>query len=430
MPYNNVRKGRDFEVINSEIHRIETVFSSSQYGSRRIQQLFLIEDNINFLNNGSFGATPRIVLLAQQFWREKMEMQPFRFMTKELPIYQRSALALLANFLHADVSSMAFVQNATTGMNAVIRSQMMKWSAGDEILTTNHVYGAVRNTLLYAASCTHATIIEASIPFPIMNEQQIVQAIESAITDKTVFLCIDHITSPSGIIFPIKQIIELAHSKGIPILVDGAHAPGMIDLHIEDLQPDWYTGNCHKWLFAPKGCAFLWTHPKYQKDTHPTVISHGYLLGYIQEFDWTGTNDFSAYLSISTALDFYAAAGAGTLRAYQSKKAIEIRNLLSSAWNTPLASPDSMIGSLAAQQIPSHLWPDKQDHQAYAEALHDVLWEKYTIEVPVIAFANTIWIRISVQVFNTDEQYHYLAEVIKKMRKKDILTMMKSKNQA
>lgn len=187
MPYNNVRKGRDFEVINSEIHRIETVFSSSQYGSRRIQQLFLIEDNINFLNNGSFGATPRIVLSAQQFWREKMEMQPIRFMTKELPIYQRSALALLANFLHADVSSMAFVQNATTGMNAVIRSQMMKWSAGDEILTTNHVYGAVRNTLLYVASCTHATIIEASIPFPIMNEQQIVQAIESAITDKTVF---------------------------------------------------------------------------------------------------------------------------------------------------------------------------------------------------------------------------------------------------
>lgn len=109
-------------------------------------------------------------------------------MTKELPIYQRSALALLANFLHADVSSMAFVQNATTGMNAVIRSQMMKWSAGDEILTTNHVYGAVRNTLLYVASCTHATIIEASIPFPIMNEQQIVQAIESAITDKTVFM--------------------------------------------------------------------------------------------------------------------------------------------------------------------------------------------------------------------------------------------------
>lgn len=164
---------------------------------------------------------------------------------------------------------------------------------------------------------------------------------------------------------------------------------------------------------------FLWTHPKHQKDTHPTVISHGYLLGYIQEFDWTGTNDFSAYLSISTALDFYAATGAATLRAYQSQKAIEIRNLLSSVWNTPLASPDSMIGSLAAQQIPSHLWPDIQDHQAYAEALHDVLWEKYAIEVPVIAFSKTIWIRISVQVFNTDEQYHYLAEVIKKMRKRN-----------
>ena len=415
-----------FPKLTKELTLLHSLFKKNAFGSKAVRDLFMLEKSGTFLNNGSFGATPSIIMKVQQYWRERMEMQPVRFMTKELPAFQYGALIILSEFLKTDSRSLAFVDNATTGANAVIRNEMVKWKKGDEILTTNHVYGAVRTTLHYAAECTGVKIKEAFVPFPIESNQQVIDAIANNITRKTKMVVIDHITSPSGIIFPVKEIIDICKKKSVPVFVDGAHAPGMIDLNIDDLQPDWYTGNCHKWLYAPKGCAFLWTHPSRLKTMHPTIISHGFNQGYRAEFDWVGTKDYSPFLSIGPSLEFYRAAGDEKLRTYFHEKAIEIRAMLCAAWKTKKASPDEMIGSLAGVKVPKHLYHGKANHMLYAEALHDVLLYEYGIEVPVIAFNNETWIRISVQIFNQDKQYALLAETVNTIKRKDILEMMKT----
>ena len=174
-----------FTSIANEIKSLKKLFATKPFGHKAIKDLFMIESKSVFLNNGSFGATPRIIMDVQQYWRERMEMQPVRFMTKELPAFQYGALIVLSEFLHTDSRSLAFVDNATTGANAVIRNEMVKWKKGDEILTTNHVYGAVRTTLHYAAECTGARIIEAYVPFPIERNQQVIDAIAQGITKKT-----------------------------------------------------------------------------------------------------------------------------------------------------------------------------------------------------------------------------------------------------
>ena len=289
------------------IPKIPQKLKQPVFGSKEIRDLFMIDKSITFLNNGSFGATPKFVLEYQDAIRQRMELQPVNFMVQQLPKLLRDSLQMIAPFIGANADDLAFVDNATTGANTVIQSLVHSWKKGDEILTTNHVYGAVRTTLQHATSIMGARLIEAHVPFPISDDQECINAIKKRLNKKTKLLVIDHITSPTGIIFPIKEIIAECKKNKIPVFVDGAHAPGMIPLNLNELDADWYTGNCHKWLFAPKGCALLWTHPKHQHMMHPTVISHGYMQGYKQEFDWTGTKDHSAYIASPLGLSFHQA---------------------------------------------------------------------------------------------------------------------------
>jgi len=259
------------------------------------------------VNHGSFGATPRVVLAAQQDWRRQLEAQPTRFMHETLPAGLAAAAARLGAFLGADGKDIGLLDNATSGCNAVLRS--LQLAADDEVLMLSHGYGAVRNTVRFVTERAGARMTEAAIPFPRPDAEAIVASVSAALTSRTRVAVMDHITSGSALVLPLREIIVACHAAGVPVLVDGAHGPGQVTLDLGALGADWYVGNCHKWLCAPKGSAFLWAAPDRQAGLHPLTISHGFGQGFRAEFDWTGTRDSSACLAIPTALDFHQRLG-------------------------------------------------------------------------------------------------------------------------
>ena len=248
------------------------------------------------VNHGSFGAVPRSVQAAQRIWQARMEAQPTRFLATEAPDALRAAATALARYVNADPDGLGFVANATEGCNAVLRS--LRLAPGDEILVLSHGYGAVRKTATFVAARAGARVAEATLPFPCPTEAAVLDALATALSPRTRIAVLDHITSPSALVLPIAAMVALCRARGVPVLVDGAHAPGQVPLDLSALDADWYTGNAHKWLFAPRGCAFLATAARQRARTHPAVISHGHGAGYVAEFDWTGTRDPSAFLAI------------------------------------------------------------------------------------------------------------------------------------
>ena len=252
-----------------------------------LRDQFLLDPDLRFLNHGSFGATPKSVLEAQTYWRGELERNPVAFIVDRLPTLQRAAAERLGHFLGTSGDCIGFVENATTAVNAVIRS--LDLGPGDEIITLSHVYGAVHNALRFVCRRTGARLRVLDLPFPIEDEEQVLDVLASGLTDGVKFAVLDHITSATGLVLPIQRMVDLCKNRGVLVMVDGAHAPGHVALNLDELGADWYTGNAHKWLFAPKGSAFLYAAPSVQSVTHPTVISHPYEQGFVQEFDYTGT---------------------------------------------------------------------------------------------------------------------------------------------
>jgi len=321
-----------------------------KFGSA-IRHEWTLDPDFLTVNHGSYGATPKIVLAAQDEWRARMEAQPTRFFSRELPEAMRGAATVLAGALSAQPDDVVFVPNATTGCNAVLRS--MRLEAGDEILHASHVYNAVRNTMLYVAERAGARVVAAELPFPRPDKATLLANIEKAITKKTKILVIDHITSASGLVLPIADIIALCHSAGVPVLVDGAHGPGQVPLDLEALGADWYVGNCHKWLSAPKGCGFLHTRPERRADLHPVTISHGYGAGFTKEFDYVGTVDPTAYLALPAALDFFQRLGGTALMERNSALAAEAGAFLAAKIGTEIGARPEMAGKRIVVIIPS-----------------------------------------------------------------------------
>ena len=379
--------------------------------SASLRDAFLLEPGIAYLNHGSYGATPRVVLAAAENWRQRLEAQPVRFMHGELPQALRQAAARLAAFLGARGEDLVFVENATAGVNAILRS--LDFRPGDELLTTAHVYGAVRKTMQYVASCTGAVLVEAKLPFPVANEDEIVAAVTQRLSPKTRMLVLDHITSPTALILPVARIIAAAKARGIAVLIDGAHAPGQLPLDIPSLGADFYVGNCHKWLFAPKGCAFLWAAPSAQASIHPLVISHGYGGGFRAEFDWVGTRDPANWLAVETALDFIDTIGADSLRERNHALMREAATMLRERWGTPAGGPFAMLGAMATIGLPARgPFASMAPTLDSTAKIHAHLWEKHRIEVPVIAFADRLWVRISAQIYNGLADYRRLADAL------------------
>ncbi len=356
------------------------------------------------VNHGSFGATPKSVVAAQRDWQDQLERQPTRFMSVVYPAAIRDAANTLATFLNAQGQDLVFVDNATTGCNAVLRS--LRFQPGDEILILSHAYGAVRNTVRYVAERAGARIVEAKVPYPDPTEGGLVDAITAAITPRTRLAVIDHITSGSAIVLPIQRIAAACHDAGIKILVDGAHAPGQVDLDLTAIGADWYVGNCHKWLCAPKGCAFLHASPAVQTGLHPGTISHGFGKGFLAEFDWTGTTDPSRFLAITAALDFHQQLGGAQLRERNKSLAAQSAAVIARRLNTEVGTHGDQAGAMATIRLPVDDCTAEQ-----ALAIRRRLMQANT-DAPVHALDGALWLRLSAFAYNEPEDYALLAERI------------------
>jgi len=358
-----------------------------------------------FLNHGSYGATPRSVLAEQDRWRERMERHPTGFMTYELPTALRKAAAHLATFVGCDAKDLVFVENTTVGCNTVLNS--LGLTPADEILVTNHSYAAVRKAAEHVARKTGARIVEAQVPFRILAVKQIIDAVAAQLGPRTRIVILDHITSPTAVIFPVRELTSLCRAAGAFVLIDGAHAPGMLSLDISSIGANWYVGNCHKWLMAPKGSAFLWTHSKLQEEIHPLAVSHGYRCGYAAEFDWIGTRDPSAWLAVPAAIACHIRMGGQALRERNIKLACESASRLASHWKTERGSPDKLTGSMAAVRLPINGAATIER----AIELRRWLFEVHRIELAIVPFAGSLWARISAQAYNEYADYQRLSSI-------------------
>jgi isopenicillin-N epimerase len=356
------------------------------------------------VNHGSFGATPRGVIAAQRAWQDQMERQPTRFMSTVLPNALREAATALAEFLNAEGRDIAFVDNATTGCNAVLRSLTLR--PDDEVLILSHAYGAVRNAVRFVTSQAGARITEANIPFPDPNEDSLTAAVAAAIGPRTRLAVIDHITSGSAIVLPAQRIVAVCHAAGVPVLIDGAHAPGQIDLDLPAIGADWYAGNCHKWLCAPKGCAFLHAQPAAQGGLHPGTISHGYGQGFLAEFDWTGTTDPSRFLAVKQAIEFHQRLGGATLRQRNKTLAARGAELVAQHLNTQIGTRGPVAGAMATIRLPV-----EHPTTAHALAIRGRLMEAGT-DAPVHALDGALWLRLSAFAYNELEDYARLAGIV------------------
>ncbi len=372
---------------------------------------------VTFLNHGSFGACPAPVLAAQAEWRARLERQPVQFMARELEGLLDEARAALAAFVGAIPGDLAFVPNATSGVNAVLRS--LVFAPGDELLTTDHAYNACRNALHFVAERSGAVVVVAKVPFPIDGPATVVESVLARVTPRTRLALLDHVTSPTGLVWPIAELVQALAERGVETLVDGAHAVGMLPLDVSAIGAAYYTGNCHKWLCAPKTAGFLHVRRDLQELVRPLAISHGARLKrsdrsrFLLEFDWTGTVDPTAYLSVPEAIRVLGSLVPGgwpALRARNRELALAGRRLLCESLGIPEPAPESMIGSLAAVPIPDGS-PEPPTSALYCDPLQDALREEAAIEVPIVPWpaAPRRLIRISAAGYNTIADYERLA---------------------
>ncbi len=374
-------------------------------------QYWSLDPTIEFLNHGSFGACPLPVMKLQQELRQRIERQPLQFFGRDLEELLDRARTDLATFVGADAEDLAFVPNATTGINTVLRS--LKFEPGDELLTTNQEYNACRNALNFVAERSGAKIVVAEVPYPIESSEQTIEPILQAVSSKTRLALLDHITSQTGLVFPIAKIIQALTQQNIDTLIDGAHAPGMVAIDLATIGATYYTGNCHKWLCAPKGAAFLYVRRDKQSEIRPLTISHGAnsprrdRSRFRLEFDWTGTDDPTAYLCVPEAIRFMGSrlpGGWSELMRHNRENAIAARKILCEILKVTPPCPDEMIGSLATVPLLDG---------SYIE-LQDALLEKFGIEVPIVPYpaAPKRLVRISAQIYNTLDQYEKLGRAI------------------
>src|SRR4051812_10606722 len=424
--------------MSQRIARHHAVLKSDSAERRAMSGEWLLASDVTFLNHGSFGSCPRPVLQRQTELREELEQRPISFLDYELEDRLDAARAPLAAFLGARAMDVAFVPNATTGVNTVLRS--IRLEPGDEILTTDHEYNACQNAARAVAADAGARVVIARVPLPVESPDEVVAAITAAAGPRTRLALFSHITSATALVWPVDRIVAALAERGVETLIDGAHAPGQVPLDLaalERLGLTYYTGNCHKWLCAPKGSGFLWVRPDRQHAIKPLVVSHAANAGrqersyFIQSADWTGTLDPTPYLCLPAALDYMGnvlEGGWPALMRRNHELVLLAHELLCRTLGTdPLAPPD-MLGSMAAVEIPDDLQPPPPEvapnsppESSYGQdELHRVLFERDRIEVPV-----HLWppvpqsdrptlrlLRVSAQVYNSLADYERLAQAL------------------
>ena len=376
-----------------------------------LRKHFLLDPEVVFLNHGSFGATPRPVFDVYQEWQLKLENQPVEFLDREFRNNLRKARSRLGAYLKADPGNLVFIPNATFGVNIIAAS--LDFQPGDEVLTSNHEYGACDNVWSYWSQKKGIEVIRQPIPLPLPSMNEIVEIFWKGVTNQTRLIFLSQITSSTAVRFPVEEICKRAQEAGIMTLIDGAHAPGQIELNLEDLEADFYTGNCHKWLLAPKGAAFLYTKPERQDLIKPLVVSWGWGENCPYESDsqyhayleWWGTIDPAPYLAVPAAIQFqkdhdWTAVRKECLRLLEHCLA-EIDSItgMSSIYGK---DQDNSL-QLGVAELPKELQPDK---------LQSWLYENFKIEIPVIDWEGHWFIRPSVQGYNTEGDLELLVSAL------------------
>lgn len=376
-----------------------------QFG-HKARALWPLAPGVVYLNHGTVGVTPLAVLDAQDTLRRRIEAQPAGYMRHDLIPALRAAASEAARQFGGRGVDYVFTDNATAGINAVLRSLDLR--PGEEVLVTDQTYGAVRNAAAYACRKADAVLTTAAIPFPSKTQADAVAEIETALTKRTRLAIVDHVTSETALVLPLAAIIDLCRANGTQVLVDGAHAPGMLALDIPALGCDWYAANLHKWHFAPRGCGLLWASEEGQDGLHPASVSWRLDEGFTEEFDWTGTRDFTPYLCFPDAAGFMERLGAERVRDHNHALVLQGAALFAERFGPDQASTPYRTGSMVLAPLPDSF---TADHDT-AQALRDTLLCEHNIEVPVMAVGERLWARLAAQVYCEMSDFERLAGAV------------------
>lgn len=375
--------------------------------STEFRDLFLLRPGVVFLNHGSFGACPRPVFEEYQRRQLELERQPVEFLHYRFADLIGRARERLAAFVGADPRDLVYVTNATTGLNVVARSLALR--PGDEVLGTDHEYGALNKTWTFVCERQGARYVRASIGAPVESAAQIVDAVWRRVTDRTRVLFLSHITSPTALIVPIAPLIARARETGILTVIDGAHAPGQIPLDLRALDADFYAGNCHKWMCAPKGSGFLYARREVQPLLSPLVVSWGWPGGFVEEQQRQGTRDIAAFLAVPAAIDFLASRLTPAVRDASHALTGQARAALADLGGPPPLSPDSRdwYEQMVSMPIPVPA--------AEAEKTRDRLWTEFGVEAPIAAWNGMSLLRVSIQAYNDESDLHALMAAVRQV---------------
>jgi isopenicillin-N epimerase len=374
-----------------------------------LRELFLLDPEISFLNHGSFGACPIPVFETYQAWQRQLEKQPVEFLGRRIQESLAEARARLGEFLGAAADDLVYFTNPTSAINMVARN--LRLQPGDEILTSDHEYGAMDRTWNFICRHHGASYVHQPVCLPLESSQQFIESFWRGVNAHTRVIFLSHITSPTALIFPVTEICRRARQAGILTVIDGAHAPGQIDLNLAELDPDLYTGACHKWLMAPKGSAFLFANQRVQHLLDPLVVSWGYeserpgRSRYIDYHEWQGTRDPAAFLSVPAAIKFQADHDWAEVRKRCHDLSADTRRQIERLTGLGSVCPDSpeWFAQMFTARLPQGIDPD---------AVKERLYERYRIEVPIIVWNNQNLIRVSFQGYNSAEDGQSLVNAL------------------
>jgi isopenicillin-N epimerase len=374
-------------------------------GDQAVRNLWSLNPDVAFLNHGSYGAVPLKIRQNYFDWHERIEQNPVAFLSRQLPELLSAVRRDVSGWLNAQPDGLAFVSNATSGVGSVLASMM--FSQGDEIVFHNHGYGWVRQGLANLAAASGVVVREANIPLSPQSDSEIIDAFAKVLNSKTKLLICDHVTSPTALVFPVKSIVELAQSASVPVLVDGAHAPAFMSLDTDSIGADFYTGNFHKWLCAPRGAAFLSVASHWRGIIRPQSVSysggvshHAYDQSMTGFFDWTGTNNFAAWLTVPQAIRFHEDLGWERVFSQRSELLKSFYEFYISEMNlTGFQLPARhLLGAMVT--LPWPTLPEIELTNALARTVTQELHDSAGVEIPVICFANQLHVRLSAQIYN------------------------------
>lgn len=373
-----------------------------------LRKHFLLDPSVTFLNHGSFGATPKPVFNEYRRWQRELENQPVEFLGRRFTGLMAGSRAVLGEHLGTHADNLVYTQNVTISLNIVARS--LELGVGDEVLSSDHEYGALDRTWRFLAKERGFTYINR--PVSLASKDDFVNSFWSQVTSRTRVIFLSHITSPTALIFPVDEIIKRARASGVITIIDGAHVPGQIHLHLDSLGADFYGGNLHKWLCAPKGAGFLYARPEMQHLLKPLVVSWGYeseMPGsstFVDHHEWWGTRDIAAFLTVPAAIEFQAKHKWDDVRVVCHELAVDAQTRICDLTGLVPLSSDDWFAQLTTAPLPAN---------TDLIALKTRLYDEYRIEIPLIAWKDKKLIRISIQGYNTKRDVDRLLSALPKL---------------